>query len=125
MLWRRRAQSLGEYTITISLVILAIMAMTYFIQRGLAARINDARGYMLDTLHPETEQIRFWRGGKLSPTVRAEYEPYYVDKTADMSLSPETKILINGPADTYISTSKTATGINSVSRELPPEDFEP
>lgn len=122
---KHRAQSLGEYAITISLVILAIMAMTYFIQRGLAARINDGRRYMLDTLDPDIRDVHFLRGGKPYTQTIIEYEPYYVDKTADMSSNPETNILINGPADTYHYTSKTTTGINSVSTELPAEDRSP
>ena len=118
----KKAQSLGEYTVITSLVVLAIMAMTYFMQRGFAARINDARDYMITTLEPEMAQVRFSRGWKPDGRMRVEYEPYYVDKTAHTMLTPETNLLINGEADTYVFRSKTRTAVNSVSMELPPEN---
>ncbi|MFA6378511.1 MAG: hypothetical protein WCX16_01860 [Candidatus Omnitrophota bacterium] len=120
---KKGGQSLGEYTVTISLVILAIMGMTYLMQRGFAARINSSRGYMLDTLNPDIEQIRFDRGGyNPSKAVLAEYEPYYVDKISDLNSNPEKNIFINGIADAYSLRSRTVTIINSVSTELPAED---
>jgi hypothetical protein len=122
MMRTRRAQSLGEYTVITSLVVLAIMAMTYFIQRGFAARINDARGYMLTTLDQDIREIHERRGGQAYKGVRAEYEPYYTNKITDMATNPRIQVLINGPADTYIYDSRALTNMNSVSRELPAED---
>jgi len=119
---RQKAQSLGEYTVTISIVILAIMAMTYFIQRGFTARINDGRRYMLTTLDADIRNVHELRGGTPYKNPIVEYEPYYLDKTANMSANPKTSVFINGPADTYTFTSESATGINSVSTELPAED---
>jgi len=114
-----RAQSLGEYTVTISLVILAIMAMTYFIQRGLAARINDGRRYMLDTLDLDIRDVHFWRGGKPYPRMRTEYEPYYLDKRSDTGSDLKSNVFISGPSSQYDWQTESKTNINMLSRELP------
>ena len=57
----RKAQSFGEYTVTISLVLLAVMAMTYFIQRGFQARIRDTESYMADALQQDMKNIHLSR----------------------------------------------------------------
>jgi len=116
---QQRAQSLGEYTVTISLVILAIMAMTYFMQRGFAARINDSRKFMLDTLDTEIRHIHFLRGGKPYPRMRTEYEPYYLDKQAETDYDIRTNVFIDGPTDQYHFRTNSETAINMLSRELP------
>lgn len=122
-----RAQSVGEYTIMISIAILAIVGMTYFIQRLFSARINDARGYMLKTLDPEIKNVHVSRGGKAYTGILAEYEPYYQHKVSDVQPTSQENILINGPMGIYTAKTRTSTLMNSVSTEQPAhdDDFQP
>jgi hypothetical protein len=117
-----KAQSVGEYTIMISIVILAIVGMTYFIQRLFSARINDARGYMLTTLDTEIKNVHLSRGGAPYSGVLAEYEPYYQNKVSDVAPSSQSNVLINGPAGTYTSKDRSLTLMNSLSTENPAND---
>ncbi len=118
---KKKAQSLGEYTVTISLVILAIMSMTYFMQRGFAARMNDARGYMLTALDDDIKYIHEKRGGTAYEGIRAEYEPYYVARTSETMSNAQSNVLIEG--STHTLRSQTLMAINSVSQELPAQDL--
>ncbi|MCX5681448.1 MAG: hypothetical protein NT079_04120 [Candidatus Omnitrophica bacterium] len=117
-----KAQSVSEYAMTLSLVVLVIMGMTYFIQRLFSARINDARTAMLTALDDEIKNIHLLRGGTPYCGVLTEYEPYYVDKVSDVVSNAQTNVFINGPAGTYNFTSSNPTLINSVSSELPAQD---
>ena len=120
---RLKAQSVSEYAITISLVILAIMGMTYFIQRLFSARVNDARGYMMTTLHPDMMNVSVLRGEPVTYTgVIMEYEPYTTNKSSEVQTTPQTALSLNGPADIYQSTSHSVTLINSISTETPAQD---
>ena len=119
----RRAQSLGEYTVITSLVILAVMAMTQFIQRGFAARINGARGYMMTTLGQDIGDIRARREGPSLEGPSVEYEPYYTNKVADTAMNPRTDVFINGRADTYRYRSSGSTVMNTLTVEAPAEDL--
>jgi ABC-type nickel/cobalt efflux system permease component RcnA len=114
-----KAQSVGKYTIMISIVILAIVGMTYFVQRLFSARINDARGYMLRTLNPDIKEIHEARTGISSGRILAEYEPYYQHKVSDMAPSSQENILINGQAGTYIYRRQSLTLMNRLSTENP------
>jgi uncharacterized protein (UPF0333 family) len=122
MLRKFRAQSVGEYAIMISIVILAIMGMTYFIQRLFSARINDARGYMMTTLDAEIKNVHAARGGKAYTGVLAEYEPYYQNKISDVEPTFQTNILLNGQTGVYTAQSQTITLMNSISTENPAQD---
>ncbi|HOD12847.1 MAG TPA: hypothetical protein PKO44_07105 [Candidatus Omnitrophota bacterium] len=117
-----QAQSLGEYTVLLSLVVLAIMAMTYFIQRGFQARVQDTRQYMMSELGPEIRSIHKARTGQ-DYNGTMEYEPYYVNRTADAANDGQVTILINGPAGTYVSEEQKLMNIRSVSRETPAQDL--
>ena len=141
---RSSAQSVGEYSVAIALAMIAITGMTYFIQRGLAARINDTRGYMMRTLQPHMTEIAFNRlgvawdpdpgdpgnggdpSGGTTPPVGGwgglylqEYEPYYQGKSAQTRTDPTETIYINGKADFYTATTQGVTQANIVSKELP------
>lgn len=119
---RFRAQSLGEYTVMISLVVLAVMAMTYFIQRGFQARTNDARRYMMDELGPDIRSIHKARTG-VDYNGTMEYEPYYVNKEVDTGSDGTLTVNMNGPAGTYSSQDQKTTDMKSVSTELPAQDL--
>ncbi len=122
-----KAQSVGEYTIMISIAILAVVAMTYFIQRLFSARINDARGYMLRTLDADIKNVHVSRGGKAYTGIPAEYEPYYQDKISDMKPYSQQNILIGaskGKIPSYTAKTKSITLVNSISTELPAQDDE-
>lgn len=132
LLRKFKAQSVGEYTIMISIAILAIVGMTYFIQRLFSARINDARGYMLQTLDAEIKNVHISRGGKAYKGVLAEYEPYYQNKVSDIEPSSQENIYISAskgklPGWIYTATTRSNTLMNSVSTEFPArdDDFQP
>lgn len=122
-----KAQSVGEYTVMISISILAIVAMTYFIQRLFSARINDARGYMLRTLDADIKNVHLAVGGKAYKGVLAEYEPYYQNRTSDIEPFSQENISIAPskgklPAGVYTAKTKSVTLMNSISVESPAED---
>lgn len=124
VLRRFKAQSVGEYTIMFSIAVLAIVAMTYFIQRLFSARINDAGKYMLTTLNPDVVDVHVSRGGKAYNRVLAGYEPYYMQRTSDMATDTTSRLNSDGPFDIYRANSRTTTMMNSVSTELPAQDDE-
>ena len=117
-----KAQSVGEYAIMISIVILAIVGMTYFIQRGFSARINDARGYMLTTLDAEIKNVHISRGGNAYYGILAEYEPYYINKFSRMEPVSASITLINGVEGKLVEDAWTTTLMNSISTENPAQD---
>ena len=73
MLFRRKeGQISGEYVLLISLISLAITAMTVYVRRTLQARMYDADRYMITTA-----------ASALGNSVLYEYEPYYKNQASD------------------------------------------
>jgi len=74
---------LSEYVMIFFVVIAALVAMTSFIQRGLEARVHDARNYMINSVANSAvcdANCLQAPGGKIS----YEYEPYYSQLIADV-----------------------------------------
>lgn len=118
-----KAQSFGEYTIMISLAIAAVMAMMFFVQRGVQARVNDTRGYMLHALNADMLNIHLSRNGTLSNFAGVEYEPYYQNKETDSEIETEQNIFFNGTTGLHRSEDKRTTRISINTQELPAEDL--
>ena len=119
---RKNAQFLGEYSVVVTIVVLALIAMTYFIQRRLAAGLNDARGYALLTLDSDIKDVHSARGGAAYNTVLAEYEPYYLTKYSTMTSNTDITVFINGISGDYVREISSPTAINAVSTEGFAED---
>jgi len=114
---KKAAQSLGEYTTVIAIMIAAIISMLYFTQRGLSARINDARGYALTTLDSEIKDIHLLRGGNAYSQVLAEYEPYYTAKETNTRNDTDTFVSINGISKNYSRQASSEVKIKTTSTE--------
>ncbi|MDD3374213.1 MAG: hypothetical protein PHY73_00625 [Candidatus Omnitrophica bacterium] len=113
----KSAQFLGEYTIVIAIATFAIIGMTLFVQRGLSARINDARGYAVSTLDPDIKEVHIQRGGKLYPQVLAEYEPYYAQKDTTTASNASADVLFDGASDQYVHTVSSNIQVQATSVE--------
>ena len=114
---RKNAQFLGEYSVVVTIVVLALIAMMYFIQRRLSAGLNDARGYALLTLDSDIKDVHSARGGAAYSTVLAEYEPYYSTQYSTRTSSADINVFINGIAGYYVREISSPTAINVVSTE--------
>ena len=112
-----KAQFLGEYTLIIAISIFSIIAMTFFVQRGISARINSARSYALTKLDSEIKQVHFLREGKMYPQVIAEYEPYYVEKITNTDSKTDTEVFLNGEIGSYVREATSEMDMNATSTE--------
>ncbi len=118
----KNAQSVGEYTIVITLAILAISGMTIFLQRGFSARVNDSRAYMLETLDDEIKEVHELRGGTSYSGIKAEYEPYYQEKQTDVESDSDSDIFFDGVSGQHRSQSSSTTTVGVTSNEAPAAD---
>lgn len=85
---KNKAQIVGEYALTILLVVMVLTAMTVYVRRVIQARVFDARRYMI-------EQVK--TAPNLIGTIYLEYEPYYVNSTTDRDMyQDEQKNLVGG-----------------------------
>ncbi len=78
---------LSEYVMIFFVVIAAVVAMTTFIQRGLEARVHDARNFMIDSA--STALVNVCAGNTdctaaVGNKVPYEYEPYYAQMISDV-----------------------------------------
>jgi len=65
----------SEYVMIFFVVIAAAVAMTTFVQRGLKARIHDARNYLIQTVNRACDSN--CKNATGSTSIPYEYEPYY------------------------------------------------
>ena len=72
----RKGQNIAEYSILIALVVAAAVAMQVYVRRGIQGRIADAVDHA-----PDTEVV----GGEGISFTTKQYEPYYLDSSADIS----------------------------------------
>ena len=107
-----KAQVLGEYALTLFLVVGVMTAMTVYIRRVLQARLFDARKYMINTVKSAPHV------GKL----KMEYEPYYVDTKSmtDQSIVEQDKLLGGGHTGIFRKTFDDVTNVQTNSTQLPP-----
>ena len=68
---------LAEHVMVFFVVIAAIVAMTHFVQRGLEARIHDARNFMIDTVTNSGACDANCLAATGGNQIGYEYEPYY------------------------------------------------
>lgn len=135
---KAHAQVIAEYSLAFGIVILAVIAMTFFIQRGFRARISDARQYTLDSLAQEERLARAYRLGILEPgqvwpddpaqigipegfqKILYEYEPYYRRQRSEADRKvDETRSYTRGVSE-FKQTS--ISEIESFSQEAPAQD---
>ena len=113
---------LSEHVMVFFIVVAALVAMTTFVQRGLQARIHDARNFMVNSVNSVCDaNCLAATGGKIAN----EYEPYYAQMLSDQVHNEETNLsATQGNAQVlgaiYFKTSKESTKIISTSVQLPP-----
>ena len=107
-----KAQIIGEYALTLFLVVGVLTAMTIYIRRVLQARIFDTRRYMINTVKSAPHV------GKL----RLEYEPYYVDTKSSTGHYQKEEVNLLGGGDTGIFRKdfEDVTNVRTSSEQLPP-----
>ena len=117
---------LSEYVMIFFVVIAAAAAMTVFVQRGLEARIHDARNFMITTVTNSgaCDANCLNAAGVTGNRIPYEYEPYYAQMFADIGQNEqETTGATTGNAQVlgavYIKSSKQVTQTNSTSNQLP------
>ena len=113
---KTKAQALGEYAITIALVITVMITMTIFLRRALQARIKDARDTMVDMARSASD----------SPIPYA-YEPYYANQISETTreINDQTKLLPGGSkgrTGIFIKNFDETTTSNAESIQAPPKD---
>jgi len=120
------AQTISEYSIVLSIAILAVVSMMIFIQRGLQGRIRDARSYVSMKLDDEVDSARLERtGGAVAiglPPVLYEYEPYYQKRGSVVERKAEDKADFAGAQGTYTKIVNSTTTMQSTSEEAPAEN---
>ena len=70
-----------QYGLVVMIVIVAVSAMSVFVQRALKARVHDAQTHMVDWVRREAGEKPF--------VLRTEYEPYYLESRSDRSVATE------------------------------------
>jgi hypothetical protein len=115
---------LSEYVMIFFVVMAALTAMTTFVQRGLQARVHDARNYMVDavmnTAVCDTNCLAATGGN-----IAYEYEPYYAYMDTNVQqYDKENAGATSGRATalgvTYLRSLNQATQSNAYSVQFPP-----
>ena len=110
---KNRAQVIGEYALTIALVIVVLVSMTFFLRRLFMARIKDSRDAMLRIVR-----------SSYNGTIPTEYEPYYAQTNAEVTrnINDQTNLVAGGRTGVFRKTYNEAISVNSQSVQLPPKD---
>ena len=68
-------------------VIAAVVAMTVYVQRGVQAKIHDARNFMIDAVADNSvcDANCMLATGAVGNHIAYEYEPYYAQMIADVA----------------------------------------
>lgn len=91
----KRAQTTAEYAILIALVVAAVTAMQIYVKRGLQGKVRD----VVDNMST---------GMALPSNGNAQYEPYYLNSTANTTQnSNDNETIATGGAVTRSATSST------------------
>jgi len=119
----KKGQSiLSEYVMIFFVVIAAIVAMSTLVQRGLEARLHDARNFVVNSVKKVCDTNCLEATGT---TIPYEYEPYYAQMLADTQHNEET----NDESTTgnavalgavYLKLTDDETKTISTSKQLPP-----
>jgi len=116
----KRAQAtVGEYALSIFLVLAVMSAMTIYFKRGIQARIHDARDFMVNDVRART-------AGSYDGDLYLHYEPYYTDTDATVrrNMSHTTRLSPGVTSGAFRKTIIETTGVEVSSETLPPKDFE-
>ena len=118
-----KAQVIAEYSIVLSIAILAVVSMMFFIKRGLQARVNDARAYMIHTLDSEVDFAHngIWGGSQPEglPAHLYEYEPYYQNQQSLVTRDGSEKDIYRGAAGESDYTRKSNTTVQTNRYQAP------
>ncbi len=115
-----------EYVMIFFVVIAAAVAMTTFVQRGIEARVHDARNFMIDAVINNSvcdANCMQAAGGDIS----YEYEPYYAQMLSDVAHKSQenagaTTSSVNWSIGAvYTKATNEQTNTISTSTQLPPE----
>lgn len=114
---------LPEYVLLLFIVIAFATAITVYVQRGLQARIFDARNYAINEARSECgEDCKAAAGGGID----REYEPYYghIESRTDRATEDLSTIEggISNKEGVYRKMTNIATTTNAVSWQKPPKD---
>lgn len=109
---------MSEYTVTIFVVILAVVGMTVYFKRAIQGKIFDAQIYMVNEVRDRT-------AGQYTGNLYYAYEPYYVQTNSivDRNAS-DTVLLSGGPTEKYQKIFDQTTIIQTNSETLPPREFD-
>ena len=115
----RRAQAaVGEYVLTIFLVLAVVTGMTVYWKRAIQGRIHDARDYMVNSVRQRT-------AGSFTGDLYLHYEPYYTNTSATVSRSVDhtSRLLPGMSSGIYRKTINESTAMQIISETAPPRDF--
>lgn len=112
-----KAQIIGEYVVTIAILVGAMVTMTVYIRRALQARVHDAAVFMVETADEASRN----NGG---PGVRSEYEPYYgeTDSTTTRDLNEHVELLPGGATGIFRKDFNQVIQSQAQSLQLPPRE---
>ena len=117
----RGQSSLPEYVVTFFIVIAVVVAMSVYIQRGLQARMHDARNYMVQSARNEISSNADFLAAA-GNRVGYEYEPYYTVASSIVSRDSTVKtgLLEGGLTGIFRKTTNEQTDAQTISVQLPP-----
>ena len=74
---RKKGQGISaEYVLLLALISIAVVSMTVYVRRAVQARYRDGN------------RLVYWKASQaLGNAVQIEYEPYYVNTTADVDVA--------------------------------------
>lgn len=108
----KKAQaSMGEYAITIAIVMAVIMGMSVFIRRTMQARIWDARNAMVDTVVNRT-------AGYGVQNIYFAYEPYYESSSSETTLRSDEQTSLTAGGHTGVFTRELDQEISTSSQSV-------
>ncbi len=114
---------LSEHVMVFFMVIAAIVGVTTLVQRGLEARIHDARNFVVDSVNSVCDADCQAAAGN---AVRYEYEPYYSQMLSDVQHNEENDLgTTRGNSEVigaiYYKNDSGSTKTISTSVQLPPQ----
>ncbi len=133
--WRRQSRSrrdqrgstsLGEYALTIFLVVGVVVVMTTYVRRSLEGRMRDARHYMINAVSNVcSSDVNCMNatnlGGKNA--IGEQYEPYYISVVGNQNLDSFKRkglYVASSGKEEFDSYSNIETQGNSYSGQAPP-----
>jgi uncharacterized protein (UPF0333 family) len=112
---RRNGQSMAEFTIVLTVVVMAIVAMQLYVKRGLQGKVRDVSDHVTTSLVGVTA------------TQTDQYEPYYAQSnyTVAQNQNVNEQYLIGGQVDRNAiaqQTSRTGNALTGSAADLAQDD---